>query len=211
MTDKNLTEIILVVDRSGSMSTTAHQAEEGIKSFIQEQSMLPGRAKLTLVQFDTEVETKYDHIDINRFNGYSLNPRGLTALLDAVGITIKKVGERLAKTPEAKRPGLVVFAIITDGYENASTIYSRKQIADMIREQKDKYSWQFTYLGSDASAFLEAEALGIDKGLTMWFNPTKTTETYRVFSSNLASTRCDTANGLPATMSYTAEDRKAVE
>ena len=84
-----------------------------------------------------------------------------TALLDAIGLTIDRVGKRLAQTPEEARPGKVITAITTDGYENASSHYSKSQIREMIRRQTDVYKWQFMFLGANMDAVSEADSLGI--------------------------------------------------
>lgn len=211
MTNKNLTEIVLVVDRSGSMSDIALEAQRGIDNLIKEQKEVPGECRLTLVQFDSEINIVYENLPLSSYTAYTLQPRGVTALLDAVGFTAKRVGERLAKTPEADRPGLVVFAIVTDGYENASTEYTRKQIAAMIEEQQNKYGWKFTYLASDASAFLEAKSIGIDFGTTLFFDKQKIGDTYTVFSHNISSARGMTSAGVPVSFEYTQSDREALE
>ena len=88
-------------------------------------------------------------------------PRGSTALLDAVGRAINETGDRLAKTPEQDRPGLVVFVIVTDGQENSSKEFSKARIKEMIDEQQKKYNWQFTFLGANQDAFAEAGGIGI--------------------------------------------------
>ncbi|MBU0500003.1 MAG: hypothetical protein KJ558_12765 [Gammaproteobacteria bacterium] len=89
-------------------------------------------------------------------------PRGNTALFDAIGRTIDDLGQRLAVTPEAKRPGQVIVAILTDGYENASTRYSQSKIAAMIDHQRQKYGWEFTFLAADEQTIDTAEAINIE-------------------------------------------------
>ena len=156
-----LTDITLVVDRSGSMNQVREDAEGGVNEFIESQANEPGDALLTLIQFDTEYEFLHKGIPAQQVPKYKLRPRGMTALLDAVGRAIHETGERLSQMNESDRPGLVVFVIMTDGYENSSVEFTKTQIRNLIEHQQTKYSWQFTFLGADQDAFAEAAALGI--------------------------------------------------
>lgn len=161
MTDKNKIEVIVVLDRSGSMMNIKSDMEGGFKSFIEEQAKLPGKCLVSLYQFDHEYEMVFEKKDVNKLEGITLTPRGNTALLDAVGRTINTVGERLASTLEKHRPGSVVFLVITDGHENASREFTKEKVRSMIEHQTSVYNWQFAYLGADFSTFGEALTLGI--------------------------------------------------
>ena len=161
MTDKNLTEIILVVDRSGSMSTIAADMRGGFDSFIKDQRKLPGSCRVTLTRFDSEYEVVYENMALSDVPPLELVPRGTTALLDAVGRTIDTVGARLSKTPESKRPSKVLFVVVTDGHENASHEYTHARIREMIKHQREKYSWEFVFLGASEDAFDVAMSMGI--------------------------------------------------
>ena len=136
----DLTDITLVVDRSGSMEQIRQDAEGGVNSFIAQQAKEPGEALLTLVQFDTEYDFIRKGVPISQVPKYELIPRGRTALLDAVGRAINETGERLAKMDEQERPGLVVFVVMTDGLENSSVEFSKAKIKEMVEHQQDKYS-----------------------------------------------------------------------
>ena len=157
----DLTDITLVVDRSGSMAQVREDAEGGVNSFIEQQAKEPGEALLTLVQFDTEYEFLHKGVPISQVPKYELVPRGMTALLDAVGRAINETGERLAKMNEQDRPGLVVFVVMTDGQENSSKEFSKTDIKAMIQRQQDTYHWHFTFLGANQDAFAEAGGMGI--------------------------------------------------
>src|SRR5262249_34920935 len=150
---KDLTDITVVVDRSGSMAACQSDAEGGLNTFINEQKRLPGESLFTLVQFDTEYEFVHKGIPIRDVPPYHLVPRGSTALLDAVGRAIIETGERLRNMKEADRPGLVVFVILTDGQENSSREFQLAKIKEMVQHQQDVYKWQFTYLGANQDAF----------------------------------------------------------
>jgi len=135
----DLTDITLVVDRSGSMNAIREDAEGGVNALIREQARQPGEALLTLVQFDTEYDFVHKGIPIGQVPAYKLVPRGNTALLDAVGRAMNETGERLATIAEADRPGLVIFVIVTDGQENSSKEFSKAQVKEKIAEQQSKY------------------------------------------------------------------------
>ena len=132
----DLTDITLVVDRSGSMEQVREDAEGGVNSFIAQQAKEPGEALLTLVQFDTEYEFLHKGVPISQVPKYELVPRGMTALLDAVGRAMNETGERLAKMDEADRPGLVVFVRIAapgkSGAKNFRLVAGRHHM-DCIR------------------------------------------------------------------------------
>jgi uncharacterized protein YegL len=156
MTDKNLTEIVAILDRSGSMESLKSETIKGFNAFISEQKKNPGKALLTLVQFDDQYQIDYEGVDVNDAHPLDENsycPRGWTALFDAVGKTVKTVGERLAKTDEDKRPGQVIFVIVTDGVENASKEFVGDKIREMVKHQEENYQWTFVFLGGgDLSA-----------------------------------------------------------
>lgn len=157
----DLTDITLVVDRSGSMEQVREDAEGGVNTFIAQQAKEPGEALLTLVQFDTEYEFLHKGVPIAEVPRYQLVPRGMTALLDAVGRAINETGERLAKMDERQRPSLVIFVVMTDGLENSSKEFSKSDVKAMIERQQEKYNWHFTFLGANQDAFAEAGSMGI--------------------------------------------------
>lgn len=166
----DLTDITLVVDRSGSMQSVREDAEGGVNSFLESQADEPGDTLLTLVQFDDVHEFVKRGEPIEDAGKYHLHPRGMTALLDAVGHSINETGRRLAAMPQDQRPGLVVFAVMTDGLENASREFTRQQIKEMIEHQQTVYSWQFSFLGANQDAFTEAGAIGIDRAGTATYS-----------------------------------------
>ncbi len=158
----DLTDVTLVVDRSGSMQAIREDAEGGVNYLVQEQAKEPGEVLLTLVQFDTEYEFVHRGVPIQQVPLYSLVPRGSTALLDAVGRAINETGQRLAKMAERDRPGLVLFVVMTDGQENSSREFTLAQVREMIQRQQSQYQWHFTFLSANQDAFAEAGAMGID-------------------------------------------------
>ena len=163
--NKNLTEIAYILDRSGSMESMVEPAITGFNEFLAEQRKAPGQARLTLVLFDDEYLVPHQSVPIEEvpdLTTKTYEPRNSTALLDAIGQTINDLGTRLAKTPEDERPGLVIIAIFTDGYENNSIKYDNRKISEMIRHQREKYNWQFMFLAANQDAIATAAKMGID-------------------------------------------------
>ncbi|MBX7104668.1 MAG: VWA domain-containing protein [Gemmataceae bacterium] len=209
--DANKTDITLVVDRSGSMAAIQADAEGGINTFIRGQSSETGVALLTLVQFDTEYEFVHRGVPINSVPEYKLVPRGSTALLDAVGRAIQETGQRLAAMPEAERPGLVVFVIVTDGHENASREYTKARIKEMIAHQQSVYKWQFTFLGANQDAFAEAAAMGMAQDAAANFSPDKVLHAYAAVNAKLGRMRKATRENQEVCNDFTEQERKEMQ
>ena len=171
--DKTLS--VFLLDRSGSMDHIWDDAVGAYASFLKDQSKEDGELEVVLQVFDTKHDTVHDFIPLSEAKATDLNdyrPRGMTALLDSIGLTINRVGEQLKKLPEDKRPTKIAFSIMTDGYENASTEFSSEKIKEMIQHQTDTYDWQFFFLGANLDAVNVAENLGIHGTNTMNFMPT---------------------------------------
>ena len=161
---KNLTEMVFILDRSGSMRHLAEDTIGGFNSMIEQQKKEDNEAYITTVLFDHEYELLHDHVnikDVEPITSDEYYARGMTALLDAVGRTICSIGSRLSNTPEEERPEKVIFVITTDGFENASQEFTKSKVKEMIEHQQDKYSWTFMFLGANMDAVGEAESLGV--------------------------------------------------
>ncbi len=202
----DLTDITLVVDRSGSMQSIREDAEGGVNSFITGQAKQPGQASFTLVQFDTEYEFVHRGVPIGQVPAYQLVPRGSTALLDAVGRAINETGERLAAMSEADRPGLVVFVVVTDGQENSSREFTKARIKEMIEHQQTHYSWQFTFLGANQDAFAEGAALGVAQGGIANFSMGMVGAAYANVDAKVRRMRRAKAEGQAVVNEFTAEE-----
>ncbi len=164
MTCSNLTEIVVVLDRSGSMGRVREATIEAFNAYVQSQRHSDGEVRLTLVQFDHEYEKVLHNQPIATMCPLTEDtyvPRGSTALYDAIGRTIDEVGQRYSEQPEEARPGCVIFVIQTDGRENASRVFSSSRISAMIAEQTNRYAWQFVFLGADQDAIASAGEVGI--------------------------------------------------
>lgn len=204
--NNNLSDITILLDRSGSMASIADDTIGGFNKFLQSQKDAPGEAVLSLHQFDHEYLTVIDAKDIKsakKLDHESYVPRGNTALLDAVGRSVVSTGERLAKMDEKDRPGKVVFVIITDGQENSSKEYTLAKVKEMIKHQRENYKWEFVFLGADQDAFLAGTGLGVVGANTMKFakNSIGTQAFYAATADNLTAFR----TGTKLDLSYTAD------
>jgi uncharacterized protein YegL len=167
MPKKGFTDITVLLDRSGSMSSIAKDVSGGLKTLVEDQKKLPGECNFSLVEFDSmgndsAINWIMESKPLNSVENLpEFSPRGSTPLLDALGDTIARVGTRLRSLPEESRPERVVFVIITDGQENASRKYKLAEIADKIKHQTQVYNWDFLYLGANVDSFAEAGNLGI--------------------------------------------------
>ena len=167
-----LTEIAFILDRSGSMQSQLDAAIKGFNDFLHTQCDVPGQARFTLVLFDDQYEVTCASVPICEvvdLDKATFTPRGMTALLDAIGRTIDELGGRLAAMPEPDRPGQVIVAILTDGLENASRKFSLDDVSQRIAHQRDVYKWQFFFLGADQDAIATAAAMNIDQASAMRF------------------------------------------
>lgn len=206
MTDTNKTLIAALLDRSGSMSTSKKATEDGWRELINGQKREPGECLVTLAQFDDRYEIVYSPTDIKDLPEFALEPRGMTAMLDAVGKFITDVGASLAVMAEDDRPGTVICLIMTDGMENASREWSWQQVKDLITQQTDQWGWKFLFLGANIDAVDIGARMGMDRGSSLTFDaadPDAVAGTYAVASASMTSTR----SGLLG--SFTEEDRKA--
>lgn len=203
----DLTDITLVVDRSGSMDAVREDAEGGVNAFIAEQAKEPGEALLTLVQFDTEYEFLHNGVPVAEVPKYQLVPRGMTALLDAVGRAINETGERLGNMKKADRPGLVVFVVMTDGEENSSQEFTKDRLKEMIERQQNEYNWHFTFLGANQDAFAEAGGMGIHAAGVANYDMAKVAGAYGATAAKVSRMRKQRSSGETVSNEFTTEER----
>lgn len=161
---KNLTEIVFLLDRSGSMSGLESDTIGGFNSFINKQKNLPGAALVTTVLFDHDYEILWDGVNIQdlQLSSKEYYVRGSTALLDAIGKTILDVSYRLSRTTIEERPDNVIFVITTDGMENSSREFNYEKIKNLISHQQKANNWDFIFLGANIDVIKEAGNLGIN-------------------------------------------------
>ena len=163
---KNLTELVFILDRSGSMAGLEGDTIGGFNAMIEKQKQEPGEALISTVLFDNETEVIHDRVDlrkIERLTDREYYVRGCTALLDAVGGAIHHIGNVHKYAREEDRPEKTLFVITTDGMENASRKYSYDRVKMMIQRQQEKYGWEFIFLGANIDAAKEAARFGISE------------------------------------------------
>jgi len=170
------TEIAFILDKSGSMSMVTDDTIGGYNQFIKEQRDEPGEAKFTLVLFDTTYTIVHNGEDIKTIpdlNERIYRPSGMTALYDSIGRTITEIGHRLDKMIDEDKPEKIIIVIMTDGAENSSKEINISAVNKMITHQKEKYKWEFVFLGANQDAFEAGRHLGISVGATMSYAHTK--------------------------------------
>jgi hypothetical protein len=169
------TEIAVVLDQSGSMQSIKGDAIGGYNAFLDAQKNLPGEATFSLVLFNHAVTVPISRVPLSEAKALTeldYHPSGMTALNDAIGMTITRIGAALRDMPEADRPEKVIIAVLTDGAENASQEYTTDAIKKMIEHQESKYAWEVIYLAANQDAFANAEARGIKAANTLNFAAT---------------------------------------
>lgn len=161
---KGLTEIIFIMDRSGSMNGLEKDTIGGFNSTIAKQRQEPGEAIVSTVLFDNDTEVLHDRIpiaEVPTLTDKEYYARGSTALLDAVGCAIHHIGNVHKYARDEDRPEKTIFVITTDGYENSSHRYTVKKVKEMVERQKSKYGWEFIFLGANIDAVETARGFGI--------------------------------------------------
>ena len=161
---KGLTELVFIIDRSGSMSGLEGDTIGGFNSLLEKQKKEEGEALVSVVLFDDQMEVLYDRKEIQKvepMNDRQYYVRGCTALLDAVGGAIHHIGNVHKYAREEDVPEKTLFIITTDGMENASRMYSYEKVRQMVEHEKEKYNWEFLFLGANIDAIRVAGRFGI--------------------------------------------------
>ena len=175
MNDK-LTEMVFILDRSGSMSGKEADTIGGFNSLIEKQKNEDGECLVSVVLFDHEMDVLYDRVSIKDMPVMTEKEyftRGSTALLDAMGGAIHHIGNVHKYAREEDRPAKTIFVITTDGLENASRIYSADKVRSMVKHEQDKYGWEFLFLGANIDAVETARAYGLREGHAVRFHNDK--------------------------------------
>ena len=209
---KNLTEIVFILDRSGSMSGLEQDTIGGFNSLIEKQKKEDGEAFISTVLFDHYSEVLHDRVALDKIQPMTEDEyyvRGSTALLDAVGGAIHHIGNIHKYAREEDRPEKTMFIIMTDGYENASRKYRLDEIKRMISRQKEKYGWEFMFLGANIDAISEARKFGITDDMAVEYHSDRkgTAISYEAVSD--AVTGCRSCGAVPPNWKKNIEeDRK---
>ena len=191
---KSLTEIVFILDRSGSMSGLEADTIGGFNSLISKQKKEDGQALVSTVLFDDRSEVLHDRVPLERVEKMTDSDyfvRGCTALLDAIGFSIHHIGNVHKYAREEDIPEHTIFVITTDGMENASGHYDSDRVKQMIERQKSKYGWEFLFLGANIDAAAEAKRFGIsaDRAVNYKCDEEGTALNYEVISEAVRSVR----------------------
>ena len=161
MTNPNATLIAALLDRSGSMEVSKEATEDGWREFINGHREVPGECKVTLAQFDTGYEVVYAGTPIAEVPDFVVIPRGMTALLDAVGTFVTEIGDQLSAVPEDDRPGHVICLILTDGMENSSRTWTWDAVKALTEQQQNEWNWTFIFIGANIDAIDVGRRMGL--------------------------------------------------
>jgi hypothetical protein len=224
MTKPNLTSINILLDGSGSMAPLVNDTIGGVNQFLTDQQAAPGEAMVSLCIFNTKPDIVHDYIplaSVPLLNNKTYKASGGTALLDAVGLSVDKLGEKLSNMKEEDRPSKILFLIITDGEENSSHLlkdgavampskgfykngsvprfndlkYPLERIKEMIDHQKSKYNWEFVFMGANIDAFGAGASLGVAKDNTLQYEATSAGTKKLYATSSAATTRFRVGGG----------------
>jgi hypothetical protein len=191
---KNLTLLVLVVDKSGSMDKIKQGAIDGFNNFIKAQREMKGKAIATVCLFDDTYEFLADSIslkNIKLLSNENYHPNGSTALNDTLGMMIDKIGQQMVSTSEKDRPSKVIFCIVSDGEENASTKYTSTQVKLLVEQRKEQFGWEFVFIGTNQDITKTAKTYSFDTKSTFSFNNSSAglTDGYATMTSYVSSVR----------------------
>ena len=190
----NLTEIVFILDRSGSMAGLEDDTIGGFNAFVEKQKKTEGEALLSAVLFSDDSEVIYDRVDIRKIEPMTeaqYRVGGCTALLDAIGGAVHHIKNVHKYAREEDRPGKTIFVITTDGMENASRAYSYDEVQRMVKHEQEKYGWEFLFLGANMDAISAARSFGIraDRAVRYRRDSAGTALNYSVVSETVARVR----------------------
>ncbi|MBR6704141.1 MAG: VWA domain-containing protein [Lachnospiraceae bacterium] len=192
--NKNLTELVFILDRSGSMAGLESDTIGGFNTLIEKQKKEAGEAFVSVVLFDSECEVIYDRVDLKKIEPMTDRQyyvRGCTALLDAVGGAVKHIANVHKYAREEDKPGRTLFVITTDGLENASRRWSAEEVKRLVKRQQEEYGWEFLFLGANIDAVTTASHFGIRADRAVRYNSdhTGTALNYEIVSEAVCRVR----------------------
>ena len=200
----DFTEIVFILDRSGSMAGLEADTVGGFNSLIAKQKKEDGQALVSTVLFNEKSKALYDRVDLNKIQNMTADDDcvcGCTALLDAIADAIHHIGNVHKYAREEDRPSKTLFIITTDGMENSSTRYTYEKVQSMIERQKNRFGWEFIFLGANIDAVSEARRFGIDESCAANYHADSvgTTLNYEVLSEAICHVRSNKNTRLAAT------------
>ena len=192
--NNNLTEIVFILDRSGSMAGLEDDTIGGFNAMVEKQKKEQGEAVLSAVLFSDDNRVLYDRVDIQKVEPMTdrqYQVGGCTALLDAIGGAVHHIANVHKYAREEDRPGKTIFVITTDGMENASRTYGYDEVQRMVKHEQEKYGWEFLFLGANMDAISAARSFGIraDRAVRYRRDSTGTALNYSVVSETVARVR----------------------
>ena len=196
--NNNLTEIVFILDRSGSMAGLEDDTIGGFNAMVEKQKKEPGEAFLSAVLFNTESEVIYDRVDIQKvepMNDRQYRVGGCTALLDAIGSAVHHIANVHKYAREEDRSGKTIFVITTDGLENSSRKYTYADVQKMVSHEQEKYGWEFLFLGANMDAINEAKKFGFRSDRAVRYNCDSegTSLNFAVVGKAISKARCGAA------------------
>ena len=190
------------------MSSCWNDVKGGYKEIVKANKEAPGKCTFTVAAFDSEYDLLEDFTDIQNVNeNLRVVPRGMTALLDAIGKTINSVGEKLAALAEEDRPAKICMIVQTDGQENASKEFTKDSVKKMIDTQTNVFNWQFQFIGATLESVNEAQSLGFSKGNTTNYNTGNSLNTFSLVGAKLCATRNASMGDYVSTCAFTEDER----
>lgn len=185
---KDLCELIVILDESGSMGSLTNDTIGGFNTFLETHQKLPGEALLTLVKFNTDYKIVHNGVDVRSvkpLDKTTYTPGGMTALLDAVGRAIDEVGKRYDGLKKKEKPGKVIFLIVTDGEENSSKEYKIETVKEKTKTRQEKNEWEFIFMGANQDAWQTGGSMGFANNVNYVANDiNKTMKSAAYYSSN---------------------------
>ncbi|MDA7843779.1 VWA domain-containing protein [Pontimonas sp.] len=168
MSDSNYSALMLIIDRSGSMSSIRDDMVGGLTTLVEAQEKLPGLLTISMVSFDNEVELQHQMATPDSVK-IQLEPRGMTALYDAMGFGLNTLQASIDALPDHAKPGTVQVVVVTDGAENASSEYTGSTVKQLVIEKTTQHNWDIVFLGANQDAVMKAAELGIEHDRSMTY------------------------------------------
>lgn len=204
------TLVVYIIDASGSMIVRCNEVIRSVNDSIAEHQTSEHETIMSIYTFNSQVREVVDFKNVKDSPEFIFTCGGNTALFDAIGNVVELIGSRLNDMPEFDRPSSVQIMIITDGQENASRKYNSKKISEIVKHQTEKYSWIFTYLGSNQDAILAGGSLGIDSNLCADYTDNNFSKTMRTVTSKMNLAKGMDYAGAVNLMSYSSLEREAL-